>query len=154
MFGWSAVLPVLKFALPLPRLVRLMHAQCRREPIADRQEKIATFAAWAFKMRPERLRGNCLERALVTYRYLGRAGARPELVVGMSPGPEGGAGHVWVLVAGQPVHDSPERLARFAPIVSFGSDGERVNTGQPSPRGESGVEQPRTSSPPAASRRG
>jgi hypothetical protein len=78
-----------------------------------------------FKSRPQGARDNCLERGLVAYRYLARAGADPTLVVGM-PRTPGGHGHVWVSVDGVAVHDSAARLADFEPVLAFGSDGRLV----------------------------
>jgi hypothetical protein len=124
MLGWSAVLRFGKFALPLPRLVRLMRLSSRRTVRDSRREAtIAGLAAWVFKTRPPGSRDNCLERALVTYRYLSGAGADPELVVGLSQPDERLLGHAWVVVDGQAVHDEPETLRRYATLLHFGSDG-------------------------------
>jgi hypothetical protein len=127
MLGWSAVLPVAKFAIPLPRLVRLMHSRRRaRSRDANREATIAGLAAWVFKTRPRASRDNCLERALVTYRYLSRAGADPELVVGLTQPSEGALGHAWVTVGGRAVHDEPEALREYATLLVFGSDGATI----------------------------
>ena len=124
MVGWSFVLPVAKRMLPLPRLVRLMCSRPRssqRDP--GREATITSLVAWVFKTRPPGSRDNCLERSLVAYRYLSRAGLGPSLVIGIAKAPSVTHGHVWVTVEGHPVHDSPEVLARFEPVVAFGSDG-------------------------------
>jgi hypothetical protein len=130
MLGWSAVLPVAKRTLPLPQLVRLMHSRrhaSQRDP--ELEATIALLAAWVFKTRPPGARDNCFERALVAYRYLSRAGASPQLVVGI--GKETGAthGHMWVAVDGRAVHDSPGVLAGFEPVLAFESDGTLIRTG-------------------------
>jgi hypothetical protein len=129
MLGWSAVLPLAKRRLPLPRLVRLMHPRrhaSRRDP--DREAAIASLAAWVFKTRPPGARDNCLERSLVVYRYLLCAGARPELVMGVARGMEEVYGHAWVTLDGRAVHDSPAMLAGFEPICVAKSDGMLVGT--------------------------
>jgi hypothetical protein len=127
MLGWSAVLPVAKFAIPLPRLVRLMHSRRRaRSRDAEREATIAGLAAWVFKTRPRASRDNCLERALVTYRYLSQAGANPELVVGLTQRTEGALGHAWVTVGGRAAHDDPESLRSYATLLVFGSDGRII----------------------------
>jgi hypothetical protein len=126
MLAWSLVLPFGKRVLPLPRLVRLVRARtrtARRDP--RREQAIAELSAWVFKSRPPAARHNCLERGLVAYRYLARAGAEPMLVVGM-PRTAGGHGHVWVSVDGAAVHDSAEALAEFDPLLAFASDGRLV----------------------------
>ena len=134
MLGWSFVLPLLKALLPLPRLVRLMHTEPRHaHRDLRREELIVRLSRWVFRSRPRNLRDNCLERALVTYRYLGGTGAHPELVVGLSRSAQRTIGHVWVTVDGHPVHDEPEGLERFASILVFGSDGERLSTGRSIP---------------------
>jgi hypothetical protein len=153
MLGWSLALPALKFVLPLQRLARLMHSESRLGPDPHRFARIVALAAWVFKSRSKRQRENCLERALVTYRYLGRAGAKPELVVGISKDRDSTFGHVWVTVDGHPVHDTAAYLRRFSSLVSFGSDGNVVSTAQSSQIGGSGEAQARRWRLPAAERR-
>jgi hypothetical protein len=100
MLGWSVVLPIAKRAIPFTSL-----------------------AAWVFKTRPPGARDNCLERGLVAYRYLSHAGADPHLVMGVAKSMGGVHGHVWVMVDGRPVHDSPTTLERFEKMLVFASDG-------------------------------
>jgi transglutaminase superfamily protein len=124
MFGWSAVLPIVKRTLPFPRLVRLMRPHKRiiqRDP--RREAAITSLAAWVFKTRPPGPRDNCLERALVAYRYLSHAGAEPQLVMGVAKSIGDLHGHVWVVVDGRPVYDSPRTLESFEKMLVFGSDG-------------------------------
>jgi hypothetical protein len=129
-FGWSLVLPIAKRTVPLPRLVRLMGSRSERTAQRDleREAAIASLAAWVFKTRPPSARDNCLERGLVAYRYLSRAGASPELVVGVAKEMQGVHGHVWVTVDGRAVHDSPSTLADFEPIFVVKSDGTLIGT--------------------------
>jgi hypothetical protein len=129
MFGWSLVLPIAKRTLPFLRLVRLMRPRERtaqRDP--EREATIASLAAWVFRTRPTGARDNCLERGLVTYRYLSRAGADAELVIGVAQETGGVHGHVWVTVDGRAVHDSPATVAGFEPILVVKSDGTLVGT--------------------------
>ena len=127
MLGWSLVLPVLKRTLPLPRLVALVQSGTRldrRDPSQER--KLSALSEWVFRSRPRRSRDNCLDRALVTYRYLGRAGANPTMVVGVAKDEAssraGVIGHVWVTVDGSPVHDDDERLAGFVTLAVFSAN--------------------------------
>jgi hypothetical protein len=69
--------------------------------------------------------GNCLERSLILYRYLARAGARPRLVVGMAK-PDKYLGHVWVTVDGHPLLETSETLRDFREITAFGDQGQKV----------------------------
>jgi hypothetical protein len=66
---------------------------------------------------------NCLERSLVLYRVLSRAGAQPALILGARRDAPSVAGHAWIEVDGAPVCE-PEREA-YAPIVAFGARGLR-----------------------------
>lgn len=125
--GWSLVLPVAKSLVSVPRLTQLMRTDPRarsRDP--EWEETVVALTAWVFKTRPSNSRDNCLERALVTFRYLCRAGAQPEFVMGVGRGGEGVHGHAWVTVDGRPVHDKPAALAPFHPILRFKSDGTMV----------------------------
>jgi hypothetical protein len=126
MLGWWIALPLLKRATPLPRLVRFAHLDPRRTARdLEREAKVAALAKWLFKVRPRPARDNCLERSLVAYRFLGRLGAEPELVVGLGDKEEATVGHVWVTVDGHPVHDEPDALDAYQAVVAFGSDGRR-----------------------------
>jgi hypothetical protein len=118
MGAWAAVLPALKFVLPLPRLVALV-TPAERAPARDpaREQRVERLAARLYRT-PRLGRDNCLERSLVTYRYLARAGSDPRLVVGMRREDEL-RGHVWVTVDGRPVHDTPDFLAGFVPLMTF-----------------------------------
>jgi hypothetical protein len=127
MLGWSVVLPIVKRTLPLPRLVRLMRPH---KPMIQRDSRreaaITSLAAWVFKTRPPGPRDNCLERALVAYRYLSHAGAEPQLVMGVAKSIAGVHGHVWVMVDGRPVYDSPATLESFETMLVFRSDGAMI----------------------------
>lgn len=126
MLAWWIALPLLKRTTPLPRLVRLAQLDSQRtarDP--EREAKVAALAEWLFKVRPRPARDNCLERSLVAYRFLGRLGAAPELVVGVGDKEQATVGHVWVMVDGRPVHDEPETLDAYEAIVVFDSDGGR-----------------------------
>jgi hypothetical protein len=127
MLGWSVVLPIAKRAIPFPRLVHLMRPRkhtSRRDP--KREAAITSLAAWVFKTRPPGARDNCLERGLVAYRYLSHAGADPHLVMGVAKSMGGVHGHVWVMVDGRPVYDSPTTLERFEKMLVFASDGALI----------------------------
>jgi hypothetical protein len=128
MAGWRAALPVLKWALPLPRLVRLMaRPRARAERAPERERRIASLAHGLSGPRGVATLDNCLERSLVIYRYLGRAGARPELVVGVGKDESAVTGHVWVLLEGETLFETPASLSEFSPIVSFDADGRSLS---------------------------
>ena len=121
---WALLLPALKFALPLPRLVRFLASRrARPQRSTARESRVSELARLVYR---SRLGDNCLERSLVTFRYLGRLGADPRLVVAMGKEREDMIGHVWVVVDGEPVHDSADYLAQFVPVVSFDAAGRRT----------------------------
>jgi len=127
MLAWRAILPGLKYLVPLPRLVDLMDARPRGGPRRpDHEQRIATLAERVFDH--GRSSEDCLELSLVTYRYLAAAGADPRLVIAIRNDGRLARGHAWVTVDGVPVHDSPALLDDFASLVTFESGG-RVHSG-------------------------
>ena len=123
---WAAVLPVLKRAVPAQRLVVLMSRSNRVSRSTERERRIIDLSARLCVVRPG-MRPNCLERSLLAYRFLGAAGASPRLVMGVRTVDEGIIGHAWVTIDGEPVHDRPESIAQFVPIVEFLPSGEVVS---------------------------
>lgn len=137
-FGWALVLPVLKQLVPIRSLARVMHvapsnsfnhrrhASNPRDPVLE--TRILTFARWGARLIRWRSGGNCLERGLIAFRYLGAAGANPTLVVGLGPDDRGGMiGHAWVLVDGRPAGESEASLAVYTPVFAFATDGTLVD---------------------------
>ena len=125
MLAWRLVLPVLKRVVPLPRLVRLMGRRHAAGPAPGAApDAVLRTARRMYRPRVARA-DNCLERSLLTYRFLLQAGIRPELVCGVDRSEEGVVGHAWVTVDGRPVSDAPDAVARFAPLVTFGPAGRR-----------------------------
>jgi len=122
MLTWRAILPVLKYLVPLPRLIAVMHlrdARGARRP--DREERVAMLAERVFDV--GRASEECLELSLVLYRYLGETGADPRLVIAIRKDGDLARGHAWVTVDGVPVHDSPALLDDFVSVLTFDSDG-------------------------------
>jgi len=150
--AWALVLPVLKRLVPLRTLVALMAAESRRsERDADLERRITRMARLVYRGRRATFRDNCLERSLVTYRYLARAGAQPRLLVGVGRSETASVrGHAWVTLDGRAVHDQEEELAEHAELTAFGPDGHRVSAGRagspPRPEGrpEAGSEPKRS----------
>lgn len=124
MLGWAAALPVLKRRLPLPRLVEAALPQGRPRTGPEPNTVIA-LARWVYRI--PGFRDNCLEKSLLTYRYLPADAGRYLLVLGVRGSEaEGPPGHAWLTIDGVPVHDSPESLADLVPIVAFDSAGDRL----------------------------
>jgi hypothetical protein len=66
---------------------------------------------------------DCVQRSLLLYRALSRAGADPTLVVGFEQSDDGIMGHAWVVVDGQAVLESDADLRRYSRALNFGSRG-------------------------------
>lgn len=131
--GWACCLPILKRVVPLRTLVRLLrHSPTSAIRMNDREEQIATFARWSCRATAWSSGGNCLERGLIMYRFLGRANAQPSLAIGFARGPAGKLlGHAWVIVDGRPVGETLESLSEFHTALTFSSDGRTVERGEP-----------------------
>jgi hypothetical protein len=130
MLGWAAALRVLKHWLPLDRLVRLVHRGGGNEGRdRAREDQIVTFARWISGIVRASRAGNCLERGLLAYRFLGGANASPTLVVGVARAEQGDGirGHAWVLVDGQPAGESLASLGDFTVIVTFDAAGRPIS---------------------------
>jgi Transglutaminase-like superfamily len=123
---WAAFVRLAKYAIPLRTLVQIVSPTPREGPRdPSRERQIAIFADRASRIVRPRTRGNCLERSLVSYRYLVRAHADPRLMIGFRRDQSGVLGHAWVLVDGQPLGDSPATLAEYQVAMSFGA-GDRA----------------------------
>lgn len=126
MLVWAAALPVLKRVLPLPTVVKLA---ARRRPRAgssrNREEEVTTLARWLYARSSVR-DDNCLERSLLTYRFLAQRGADPLLFIGVRKGEDGVLGHAWVTVNGEPVYEAADELTDYATVVTFGAAGARA----------------------------
>jgi hypothetical protein len=96
---------------------------------ATREDQIVTLARWTCRLTRWSSGGNCLERGLITYRFLGAANAQPSLVVGIGRGERGEIrGHAWVLVDGKPAGESLASVSEFETVLTFGPDGEPLRT--------------------------
>jgi hypothetical protein len=71
---------------------------------------------------------DCLQRSLLLYRVLSRAGADPRLMVGFLRRSDRIHGHAWVTVDGHPVIESEPSLLHLSPALSFGSRGAPIGT--------------------------
>jgi len=66
---------------------------------------------------------DCLQRSLLLYRVLSRAGADPILVVGFYRNADQVLGHAWVIVDGRAIIDRELDVRLFTPMFCFGRDG-------------------------------
>jgi len=134
MAAWRLAVPLLKWRLPLPRLARLMWAETRRpERDRAREQRIVTLAEALCGPHGGRVLDNCLERSLVSYRFLSQAGADAELAFGVARDRDDPVrGHAWVRLDGEPVHDTVLALERFEELGSFGQGGVLSPSREPS----------------------
>jgi hypothetical protein len=112
------LLGVLKHFVPLRWLA--WWAWC--PPSGPRDAK-AELRLTASVLRVSQLAGlrdrDCLQRSLLLYRVLSRAGADPTLVVGFIRRNGRILGHAWVTVDGRAVIDSEPNLIQFTPALAF-----------------------------------
>ncbi len=115
---WMAVLRVLKFAMPLPRLVALVQhgvrPHRRRPTLEARTVAVVDRVASAFRLDGQ---GHCLERSLTMFRLLRQAGAVPRLVIGLKRADDRVGGHAWIMVDGVVVGETG--IDDYATIISF-----------------------------------
>jgi Transglutaminase-like superfamily len=128
---WSIALHVLKHAVPLPVLVRMIRlppsgTYAGLEDAERVHEQIATLARWACRATRWSRRGRCLEQGLVTYRYLSQLDADPYLMVGVrsEDGTRGSRGHAWVEAGGRVIGEDDESVAPFTRILAFDPNGD------------------------------
>jgi hypothetical protein len=126
MGAWSIALPFLKRVLPLRRLVTLMWSDGEHVRSREREAQIVRLSGFLTRLRPGR-RSNCLERSLLSYRYLSDAGAEPTIVIGVNAA-DARMGHAWVRLDGTPVHDDAENLEDFVALAEFGASGALVRS--------------------------
>ena len=120
MLAWRLALPLLKRAIPLSALARLMSP---RRSAPGSQEKVIELATWLYGPRAVSDGRNCLERSLLLYRYLARIEPRTRLLVGFRPGERGVEGHAWVAVGERRIGAIPDERGEFTPTVEFGPGG-------------------------------
>jgi len=116
---------VVKHLVPIGTLARWSWRPARRasrNPAAERRlvtSVIRLSAVSGFDR-------DCLQRSLVLYRGLSRAGADPTLLVGLRRTSRGFEGHAWVEADGVPVAEPMVREQGFETTCAFGRRGRLV----------------------------
>jgi hypothetical protein len=113
MLAWSYGLHALKHVVSFKTLLRIARP---REAASIDKVQIARVESLLGHMSTS---GDCLERSLVAYRFMLRAGAHPTLFLGFEHAPPRRSGHAWVTVEGEPLLETSEALERFAPVAVF-----------------------------------
>jgi hypothetical protein len=121
--GWRLALPILKHAVPVRTLAGWMSAAPDTSPGSSAQRRrVEALRQMLTHGGRVVMSGNCLERSLVLYRFLGEAGAEPTLVMGVNKAGGMVGGHAWIELDGEPIEETPQET--FAPVVVFGGRGE------------------------------
>jgi hypothetical protein len=113
---------VLKRFVPLRRLVRWAWTP----PAGPRDRKVERRLAASVLRLSELLSlsdRDCLQRSLLLYRLLSRAGANPILVVGFRRMQGRILGHAWVIVDNHAILEPEADLLTFSPAFCFGIRG-------------------------------
>jgi len=120
---WS--LPLLKRALPLAWLVRLVRWSAPRGDTETREERHRVLDGWWTAASPV-LPSNCLERSLIVYGSLVEPRNDCALVVGFRKRGPLLEGHAWAALDGRPMMDTSEPGESFVPACAFDGSGRRV----------------------------
>ena len=116
------LLGVLKHIVPLRWLAKW--AWCNknvpRDRLSERRITAIVLRLSQFMRLSDR---DCLQRSLLLYRLLSRAGAEPTLVLGFQEREGKIVGHAWVLVDGRAIIESEAELLRFSPVLRIGPRG-------------------------------
>jgi hypothetical protein len=115
----AALLPLLKRVVPIRSLVAHMWSTTRTAPPGQTDATLGELTRRLSRL----ARSNCLERSLLAYRFLGRGGFDPQLVLGIADFGAGVVGHAWVTVGGEPFFDQDRTIVAFSPIVTFTANG-------------------------------
>ena len=113
--------------MTLDRLVRLTWRAPRLAPGRDHRAEARLLSRISLATRvfgtSDR---DCLQRSLLIYRELSRAGADPSLVIGFRRTDGRVQGHAWVVSDGVAIGEGEAELLQFAPAFSFGRRGARL----------------------------
>ena len=111
---WRVTLPALKRFVGVKTLARTMWSEPRPGASGDRVQETIEVVSTSGRLF---LSSNCLERSLVWYRVLSRAGANPRLVMGARRDAERLAGHTWIEIGGHPFGE--DDVDRYVSVIAF-----------------------------------
>jgi hypothetical protein len=120
--GVYLALAVLKRAIPLPVLARWAWREPRGRRNREAERHAIARSIW-LRRRLADMDRDCLQRSLLLYRELSRAGADPTLMVGFSNEAGRVQGHAWVVADGAPIGEAAPDPSRCVPTLSFGRRG-------------------------------
>src|SRR5579884_1156264 len=121
---WMIAMSILKWIVPLPRLVRLAWSDSRPGRWTPaRLQRGCALADRIYQRMPFLREGRCLERSLVIYHLLSEGGSSPRLTIGMLKVGGITVGHAWVTIDDEPVGESHAMVDQFSPMMRFGERG-------------------------------
>ena len=106
MAGWVFLLSALVKTWSLPRALRLISTDVRRQPKrpAFTPEELATAIDGVLEIERFALKPNCWKRSAVLYRYLALQGVETTIIFGVRKEPDGELkGHAWLERDGVPI---------------------------------------------------
>ena len=127
MGGWRLALPLLRRALALERLLRLVSSPRHRLRDPAREELATRIAARLWRGAP----GPCLERSLALHRQLGLGGAAPRLAIGAAHADDALVAHAWVLLDGRALLEADDPAAEYRVVALFDEHGARLPVPSP-----------------------
>jgi hypothetical protein len=116
----------IKHLVPLHTLARLAWRAPAASARSAQDTSLLVTRVAAMGGALDRFDRNCLQRSLVLYRELSRAGASPRLCVGFRRASYRLEGHAWVEVDDQAVGDDRDHVAEFTRTAVFGDRAERL----------------------------
>ena len=130
MAGWVALLRLGVRRVSVTRLVRFVEPEKTTTVAHERDiSRIVALSQRVTAALAERPETQCLVRSLVAYRYLIRAGVRPELRVGFERPGAALRGHAWVELDGMPVTDDHAAVAHLTTTLAFRPGGSGPTDG-------------------------
>lgn len=114
---WPAA-AVLKRRLPVDRLAHLFESPPRGRALAPL--RLARLVDGPLRRAYRRSPGYCVERSLLLFHLLRRAGEPARLHFGVAPKPGGGlAGHAWVALRGEPVAEPRDPRLHYRTTYAY-----------------------------------
>lgn len=121
MLYWTARLRRSKRKLTLAELVHAAARPVSATPDPRSWPHILRLARWSSELLGGS-RDGCVERALVAYRFLRGAGARPVVVAGVRTQASAWEGHAWIEMDGRPPPEMAADAEGFEAMMRLGAE--------------------------------
>jgi Transglutaminase-like superfamily len=118
--AWIRILLRIK---PLPQVLARLHRSASAPPPGGHAfEDLAYYVDRWLQVFPYHKKGNCLPRSLTLYRFARRSGHAVEFRCGVRKDVDGLEGHAWLMLHGQPFHESGPHWQQFTVTYSYPSE--------------------------------